>query len=392
MGRWQNIRRLWILGSMVLGVVSGPYLQAAPPSPTWASPIVAAKAAELMDARTGKVLFALHADDKLPMASVTKLMTLYLALRAVAQHRVRLNEYAVISEDAYHVNGSQIWLEPGEQMSVDHLIRGVAIASANDAAYALAEFLAGSEPTFVAEMNRTAADLDMHNTHFSNPHGLHLADHYTTASDMAKLARAAVKLPILLHYTSMREDRSVRNGKGGTLWMINHNRLLRQYPGADGLKTGYTSQAGYCIVATARRGSTRMIAVVLGAPTSKARFQDAATLMSWGFEHFRTIPLVRPGQILGMVPVKRGVARSVAAVMPNGLAVTVPRDSGNSVKIQVHLAPSLLAPVSQGQTVGTVSAYEGPQRIAERNLVASRAVAKSRFLGRLFHYFLKFVG
>ncbi len=378
-----------ILAGLFLGMCAGPQLfAAAPPNP----PEVRAKAAELIDVSSGKVLFSVHAREQLPMASLTKIMTLYIALKAVEQRKVQLNEPVLISEDASRVNGSQIWLRPGEHLSVDHLIRGVAIASANDAAYALAEFLAGSEPSFVAEMNRTAAQLGMDHTHFSNPHGLHLADHYTTAEDMATLARAAVRLPLLLHYTAMWEDRSVRDGRGGRLWLINHNRLLRQYPGTDGIKTGYTSQAGFCMVASAHRGTMRLAAVILGAPSSSVRFKDAALLMSWGFAHFQTLQIVRPNQSVGAVAVHHGVAPTVEAVIPKGLAVTVARAPGSGIRVRVELQNHLEAPVTRGQVVGTVGIYQGATRVDQHALYAQETVAKSRLPGRVWHYLIKLVG
>lgn len=355
-------------------------------------PSFSAKAAELVDAASGRVLFGYHAHRKLPMASVTKLMTLYLVCRAIQQKRANVHEYVAISDDAFRVNGSQIWLEPGEHISIDHLLKGVAVASANDAAYALAEFFGGSEARFVSEMNRTAKILGMTDTHFANPHGLDWPDHYTTARDMAKLAQAAVKIPLLMHYTSMRQDRSVRDGKGGQLWMVNHNRLLGSYPGTDGLKTGYTTEAGYCLVATARRGATRMVAVVLGAPSSKARFESAQSLMSWGFEHYQTVHIANHGQQMGTVAVKQGVARTVGAVMPQALDLTVARGQASSIKVHVRLAPPLTAPVRQGQVVGSVIVTENGKTLATRRLLAAQAVSRSQVLGRVLHHFLRLIG
>jgi D-alanyl-D-alanine carboxypeptidase (penicillin-binding protein 5/6) len=359
------------LGAALGWVLLGGGALAAPAPPQ----AIAARSAELLDGYSGKVLYALHANQKVPIASVTKLMTLYLAVQAVDQHRLALHELVPVSEEAYHVNGSQIWLEPGERLSVDHLLKAVAIGSANDAAYALGEYIAGSPQAFVEDMNRTALALGMHSTHFANPHGLHEASHYSTAHDLGILAQHAVRMPLLMHYTSMWEDRSVRNGKGGTLWMINHNRMLRQFPGMDGLKTGYTSQAGFCMVATAKRVNTRMIAVVLGAPSSKARFADAGTLLTWGFQHYRTHVLARQGEVAGQVQVRRGEARRVAAVYPKDLYLTL-ETSAQAVTQRVQLPQTVEAPVKRGEALGVLIARIPGQGDVRLPIVAQRTVAR----------------
>lgn len=385
---WVRARRGFCACVAASAFTFGPGLKAvAAPAP----PRVQAKAAVLVDAGSGVTLFALHARERLPMASLTKLMTLYLTARAVIRKRVKLQEMVPVSEDAYRVKGSQIWLEPGEHMSVDQLLKAVSVGSANDAAYALAEFLGGSEEAFVAEMNAAARRLGMRDTHFTNPHGLHMPGHYTSADDMALLGRAAVRLPLVLNYTRLWEDRTIRNGHGGTLWLINHNRLLRAYPGADGLKTGYTREAGYCLVATARRGSTRLIAVILGAPSSKARFADASALMSWGFQHYETLTLAHPGKILGTVRVIRGEARNVAAVVRPGLQVTVPRGSALRPAVRAELPSAVAAPVKSGQRIGRLIAEAGGERW-EAPLVADRAVARATVWDRVGEYLARLVG
>ncbi len=314
-------------------------------------PSVQAKAAELIDANSGQVLFSKNARQKLPMASVTKLMTLYLAVKAIESHQVRLSDWVPADETAYRIKGSQIWLEPGERLSVDQMLKAIAVGSANDAAYALGSYLAGSEAAFVQRMNQTAQHLGMHDTHFTNSHGLHAPDHYTSAHDLALLSQHAVKMPLLLHYTSMWEDRSIRNGKGGTLWLVNHNRLLKQYPGADGLKTGFTNEAGYCLAATARQNNTRMIVTLLGEPTGKARIQDASALMSWGFQNFLTTPIVKAHEVLGRVRVLRGTKPYVDAIVGQNVAITRSLFEGR-VESEKSLMDQVTAPIMQGQVLG----------------------------------------
>ncbi|MCY0885518.1 MAG: D-alanyl-D-alanine carboxypeptidase [Firmicutes bacterium] len=356
-----------------------------------AAPAVTAPSAILVDATTGEVLYARNPDQERPMASVTKLMTLYLAVRAVEQGKVKLSEWVPADEEAYRVGGSQVWLEPGEFLSYDQMLKAVAVGSANDAAYALAKFLSGSVEAFVARMNQEAARLGMRHTHFANPHGLPQAEHYTTARDLAILARAAVRSPLLLHYTAMREDRSIRNGKGGHLWLVNHNRLLRVYPGADGLKTGYTTEAGYCLAATARRGDTRLIAVLLGDPTPKARVEDAVRLLNWGYGHFRTLLVAPAGRVLGEVPVRHGRAGRVAAVAARPLALTVPLTAGGRPAPVVRLAERVTAPVQAGQILGEVRVtLDG--RTATVPLVAARAVASTSPARLTWDYFWRIIG
>lgn len=371
--------------------VLAPWLGSCATAQSVVMPVVSAKAVELVDGSSGRVLFEKHAQQRLPIASVTKLMTLYIAIKAIQHHELSRQELVPVSEEAYHVNGSQIWLAPGERLTVDHLLKAIAIGSANDAAYALGEYIGGSADAFVEDMNETARELGMSSTHFANPHGLSDRNHYSTAHDLGLLATQAVRLPLLLHYTGMRQDRSVRNGKGGTLWLINHNRLLGQFPGMDGLKTGYTSQAGYCIVATAKRLNTRLIAVVLGAPTSKARFQDAATLLTWGFQHYHTVTLAVKGTAAGEVHVRRGGARRVRAVYARNAYLTVARDQ-QPVERLIHLPASLQAPIMKGQVLGYLVARMDNREVARVPLVAQFAVARVGWWHSAWSYWWKIAG
>lgn len=338
------------------------------------APKVSARAVELLDGSNGHVVYSKNASQELPMASVTKLMTLYLAVRAVEHKKVSLQSLVPVSDEAYRTEGSQIWLEPGERLTVDQMLKGIAIGSANDAAYALGEYLAGSPEAFVEEMNRTARSLGMTSTHFVNPHGLPAKGHYTTAHDLGILAAKAVRQPLLLHFTSMREDRSIRNGKGGHLWLINHNRMLGQYAGMDGLKTGFTTAAGFCMVATARRGDTRMIAVVLGAPSSKARFHDASSLMTWGFQHFQSVRVARRDQVMGRVAVRRGESRAVNAVVTHDHTITV--EPGHAeISTRTNLPSQVMAPVQSGQPLGRLEIWRDHTMLATFPLVADHTVA-----------------
>jgi D-alanyl-D-alanine carboxypeptidase (penicillin-binding protein 5/6) len=382
-------RRIWAgLLAALMVLSAAPPVRAQTPD-TAGGPHVTARAAVLMDAASGEVLWAEHPTERLPVASLTKIMTLGIALRAVARGQAALTDEVPVSMEAYRTGGSQIWLEPGERLTLRQMLVAIAVGSANDAAVAVGEYLAGSLDRFVSAMNAEARRLGLVDTHFSNPHGLHASDHYSSALDMARLARWAVGIPGLLEFTRQREDRTIRNGKGGTLWLVNANRLLRTFPGTDGLKTGYTRQAGYCLVATARRGDTRLIAVVLGAPTSAARFDSATSLLTWGFAHFVTVPLVRAGERLGRVRVWRGTMPTVDAVAAQAAAVTIPRGEQGALVRRLDLPPALGAPVAARQILGRLEVRLGPKTVATVPVVAARAVPAIRLPILIWRYFLR---
>ena len=383
------MRRSAIFASLAL-LFSGSFLPAAaaapappPPAAQTAAIDVRAPSAILMEASTGQIIFAKNAQQERPPASMTKLMTLHLALQAVGAHRARLSDPVSVSENAYRLGGSQIWLEPGETIPLGQLLRAIAIGSANDACLAVAEHLSGSESAFVAQMNAEANRLGMTHTHYANSHGLDAEGHYTTAADMARLSRTIVGDPGLLALTSQREDRTIRDGKGGHLWLINHNRLLGKVPGLDGLKTGFTSGAGYCLTATAERQGLRLIAVVMGDATSKERFADASTLLQSGFSNFEAVLLAKSGQPLGQVKVMRGMRSTVPVVVARDVRAVHPRGEKLQVKLQPKLPESMRAPIHRGQSVGEARIMAGGRQIASVPLVAANCVQKASF-GRLF--------
>jgi D-alanyl-D-alanine carboxypeptidase (penicillin-binding protein 5/6) len=365
-----TVMRSWFL---LLGLVA-PLVAAVPAHAVAPPPALKAASAVLMDAGSGRVLFAANADEERGMASMTKIMTLYLALKALKAGRVHADDPVAVSEEAYRTPGSQIWLEPGEQLPFHQLLRAIAVGSANDAAVAVAEHVAGTVPAFVEEMNREAKRLGMTHTHFANPHGLDEPGHYSTARDLARLARAAVQMPELLALTSLREDRTIRDGKGGQLWLVNHNRLLGQYIGLDGLKTGYTSRAGYCLTATARRDGMRLIAVVMGAPTSKDRFEGAAALLSYGFREWQSVPVVAADAVVARLPVEKGGVATVPIRVEAPVSLTIPRQAKPSLRVEKRLPMRLTAPVRRGARVGTLVVYEGGSEAARVPLVAARSV------------------
>ena len=318
---------------------------------------LASRAAVLMDAASGRVLYALNPDQALPPASVTKIMTLLLALEAIHEGRVSTTDEVVASERAASMGGSQIWLEPGERMSLRDLLYAIAVGSANDASVAVAEFLAGSEEVFVDMMNRRAKALGMNNTQFANSTGLppretgHPGPHVASAYDLALLSRQAVQTPGFLEMVATWEYTMRQNSIQKPV-LYNFNRLLKRYPGVDGLKTGMTSEAGYCIAATAVRDNLRLIAVTLGAPTAQARENDVRALFDWGFRRYEARRLASAGDVVGTVEVIRGNPAYVPLVLAQDAFMTVERGAKLEVQQEAQLPTHLVAPLAPDAPVG----------------------------------------
>lgn len=311
---------------------------------------VPAKSAILMEQSTGQVLCEMNADEQMPPASITKVMTLLLVMEAVESGRLSLEDTVTCSPHASSMGGSQIWLEVGEQMTVQDLIKATAVASANDASVALAEKVAGSEDAFVAMMNERAEQLGMTGTHFVNCTGLDAPGHLTTARDIATMSRILIQHPMIREYSSIWMD-SLR---GGETQLVNTNKLVRFYDGATGLKTGTTDGAGSCLAATATRNGLSLVAVSLGSATSDERFQSARTMLDYGFANYGMATPPPLDDQLTPVKVTGGSEETVEAVgmPPEGFVVK----KGDEAKLEqiLELAPQVEAPVEKGQTIGTV--------------------------------------
>ncbi len=370
-----------LLGALAFACLNGAPTLAAGTGEAPPPPVVSAPSAVLMDAAGGRVLFDRGGSVVRPPASMAKIMTLVLAVRALEGGKVHANDLVAVSEEAYRTGGSQIWLEPGEVLPFGQLLTAVAVGSANDAAVAIAEHLSGSVPAFVAEMNAFAARVGMRHTHFVNPSGLDGPGRATetTALDMARLGAYATAMPSLLRLTSTREERTLRDGKGGHLWLVNTNRLLGLVPGVDGLKTGFTNAAGYCLTATAERSGLRLVAVVMGAANSKARFADAASLLNWGYAHYQAAYAVHRGAVVARLPVRGGRSREVAVVAGRDAAFTVARGAKIASAAHTLSLPAVLpAPLRAGQVVGE-GVYTLPGLGTRRvPLVAAQDVARVR--------------
>lgn len=343
-----------------------------------------ARSAILVDQATGTVLYEYNADEKLPPASVTKIMTMLLVFEAIEDGSLSFDDTVVCSEHANSMGGTQIWLEPGEKMSVHDLLRAVATVSANDASVALGEHLAGSEEAFVRMMNERAAQLGMKNTNFVNATGFDAPGHLTTARDISAMSRELLSHPKVTEYTTIWLD-SLRDGE---TQLVNTNKLVRFYKGATGLKTGTTNGAGHCLAASAERDGFGLVAVVMGSKTSDDRFASARGLLDYGFANFDSVALPDVTASLSSVKVLGGEEETVRARTKTAQNVVVNRADKDKIEQIPELAADLEAPVFEGQTIGYVTVKVGGKEYARYPLVAQNAVEELTF----FNAIKKFLG
>ena len=309
-----------------------------------------AKSSILIEPRSGAVLYESNADERLAPASITKIMSLVLIMEAIDTGTLALDTVITASEHACSMGGSQIWLEPNEQMTVDELLKAVVIASANDATVALGEAIAGSEEGFVVMMNEKAKSLGMNETEFKNATGLDAEGHLTSAHDVAIMSAELVKHELIKNYSPVWMD-SLRDGKSV---LVNTNRLIRFYNGAFGLKTGTTSKAGSCLSAAAERDGLCLIAVVMGSPTSNDRFNGARKLLDYGFANFSFENIAADISEVGAVPVKKGTLRSITPVADGTLPVLLKKGGKSQITQEIELSDSLTAPIKSGDIIGYV--------------------------------------
>ena len=337
---------------------------------------LACKSAILMDAATGTVLYEQNADEALPPASVTKIMTLLLVMEAIDAGAIKLTDMVSTSANAASMGGSQIFLEEGEQMSVEDMVKSVVISSANDAAVALAEFVAGSEEAFVERMNKRAEELGMVNTRFENTNGLDdtVENHVTSARDIALMSRELIKHETILKYSSIWMD-TIRNGAFG---LTNTNRLVRFYKDATGLKTGSTAKAGFCVSATAKRDGMHLICVVMGAETRDIRNAIATKLLDYGFANYSLYHA--DGQTLDEIKVLGGV-ENTCGISYGGFDCVMPKGTGKRVTFSVEFDGTLVAPVKAGTEVGKVVYRAGDEILGEVPILTTEEIDKIDFWG-----------
>ncbi len=344
-----------------------------------------AKSAALY-AANGQELFSFNADEQLQPASVTKIMTMLLAMEALERGEVTLDTMITGSEYACSMGGTQIWLEPGEQLSLDEMLKAIAVGSANDCAVAVAEHLAGTEAAFVERMNARAAELGCTGTRFINANGLDGMGEktMTTAHDLALISCELLRHPKILEYTGIWMD-SIRGGKFS---LANTNKMLKSYPGLTGLKTGYISEAGYCISATAERDGLSLVAVVMAAPTKETRMADASALLNYGFANFTVYQ--PPEDSLTPIPVTLGTAKTMQPVLQDAQSIVIEKEKAGDLETTLSLPDTIQAPVEAGQQIGELTVTSGGETLLTLPVVAADAVGALdiptlllEFLGRL---------
>ena len=351
---------------------------------------VKAKAAVLMDAVSGEVLFAQNAHKKLPPASVTKVMTMLLILEGCDSGKIRLSDTVTISERAASMGGSQMYMEPGEQHTVEELLKGVAMVSANDGCVALAEHLAGSVEMFVEQMNKRAAELGMKDSNFVNTNGLPVANHYTSAYDIAVMSRALIAFPETAQWFTKWQDtiKVGLPGKEKEFGLTNTNKLIKQYPGAIGIKTGFTQDAGYCLSGAAERDGTRLIGVILGCTTSNIRFAEIKRLLDYGFSNYESVKIAEKGQVQKALKIEKGTPSKVDVIMEDDAAILVKKGNKNRIKTKIEMDGYIKLPLKRGQKLGElVVLQDGKEK--ERFPIVARDSAKKASIKELYIQMMK---
>ncbi|MFC4557444.1 D-alanyl-D-alanine carboxypeptidase family protein [Virgibacillus kekensis] len=338
-----------------------------------------AKSAILMERDTGKILFNKNADEKLPPASMTKIMTLLLIMEALEEGKIKKNETITVSERAASMGGSQIFLEAGEEMSVNDLLKGIAIASGNDASVALAERIAGSEEAFVKQMNKKADELGLKNTHFKNTTGLPAKNHYSTSHDMAVMAKELLKYESITAYTSIYED-YLRKGKKNEFWLVNTNKLVKFYPGVDGLKTGYTNEAKYCLAATAEKNGMRVISVVMGADTTKERNAAVTQMLDYAFNHYETKNLYEKNETVTKIELIKAEEKDIDIVTSESVSTIHKKgETDGKIKSSVVLKNDLSLPIKKGDKVGELMVENGKKVLSRTPLIVNHDVKPASY-------------
>ncbi len=349
------------------------------------------QSALLMEASTGEIIYENNSHQKLPPASITKIMTMLLTMEALEQEKINLSDVAVISERAASMGGSQIWLEVGEEMTVEDLLKAVAIVSANDASVALAEYVAGSEKRFINLMNQKAKELGLENTFFYNTNGLPVdkskgEGNYTTAYDIAVMARELLKYNKIIEYSSTWID-YLRDGES---FLRNTNDLVSSYQGADGIKTGFTNESGFCVAATAKRDGMRFIVVIMDAPNSKIRFQEAEELLSYAFNSYEPITISEQGEEIEELNVLQGKKQKVTGVAKNDLVIPIVKGESKKIKKEINFF-KLTVPIQKGEEIGEILIKKEGKVISKTKIIAKDEVQKANVLIMMLHLLKRYL-
>lgn len=342
---------------------------------------IEARSALLIEPLSGKVLYEKNPDEKFAPASVTKIMTMLLAMEAVDSGKIKLDDKITCSENAKNMGGSTMLLDTGEVRTVEEILKGIAIASGNDAAVAMAEYLGGNEADFVNMMNKRAEELGMVNTQFKNCNGLPAEGHYSTARDISIMSRELLKHPTILKYSGTYME-TISEGRKTPIELVNHNKLVRFFEGCDGLKTGYTSEAKYCISATATRNNVRMLCVIMGAPSYKIRNRDAGILLNHGFSKYEGKLIVSKDEEVEQVYMGKKTDRFFIAKAKNNLIAVVPKGSSSEISKKVVM-DDLKDSYKNGEIVGKCELYLGEEKVGEVDIYSDRDVEKANFFDNL---------
>ena len=344
---------------------------------------ISSKSAILMDVGSGQILYEKNAHDKLPPASVTKVMTMLLICEALDSGKITLDDSVQISDNAASMGGSQIFLEAGEVQKVDTLLKGIAVASANDGCVAMAEYIGGSVESFVDMMNAKAKELNMKDTNFVNTNGLPVDNHYTSAHDIAIMSRELLKHDVISKYLTTWMDQVVVGKKQITVGLANTNKLIKHYQGATGVKTGFTQQAKYCLSASAKRGDTHLVAVTLGAETSPERFKDATSLLNFGFANYESVKLCSKNDNIATLTLDKADEQKINLVAKEDLSVLIKKGGNKDFtrKIKVNENPTI--PIKKGTNLGYVEIYQGKTLVGKVDLVNTKDIQKASYLKML---------
>lgn len=349
------------------------------------------ESAILIEPTTNTILYELNKDERKAPASMTKLMTMLIIVDEIDKGNIKLNDMVTISQNAADMGGSQVFLEANMEIEVEQLLKGIAIASGNDAAVAMAEYIAGSTDEFVEMMNQKVKELGLVNTHFANVHGLDTDDHYSTAYDMAQIARELLKHELILDYTSLYEDYLIKPD-GSKTWLVNTNKLVRFYDGVDGLKTGYTENAKYCLTATAKREKIRFITVTMGVDSSEHRSNDTTSMLNYGFANYKINNVVKKGQVIGEIEIKGGKKNIGEMVAKEEINDLIKKGDKKDYSYNIK-RKNIKAPILKGDVVGTLEVIDNKgKKVKTIDLVSKESVNKHSFFSLFGKLFKQIVG
>lgn len=339
-----------------------------------------AKSAILIDSYSGDIIYEKNSDDRLHPASITKIMVLLLTMESIEKGAINLDDKVTISANAAGMGGSQVYLQEAEVQSVENLLMSICLRSANDASVAIAEYISGSEESFVKEMNKKAKKLGMEDTNFKNSTGLPAENHYTSAYDIGIMSKELLKYPKIHKWSTIwMKEMKVGKDKKIVQGLVNTNRLIKEYEGTNGIKTGSTQEAGFCLAASAKRGNLQLISVILGSETSKIRFEESKKLLEYGFSNYNSIMIGKKGDIVDRVPVLKGDRQNLDIVLEKDTYILLPKNSEKKIEKEIILPKSIHAPVNKDKKIGDMILIVNGKEISKINLVSSSSIYKADF-------------